>query len=41
MQSSEPRATRFDDVDYSQPPQPPLDPDDSAWASELLKGRPH
>lgn len=28
---------RFDDVDYSQPPQPVLDPDDAAWAAELLK----
>jgi hypothetical protein len=26
-----------DDIDYSKPPNPPLDPDDEKWADELLR----
>jgi hypothetical protein len=29
----------YDDIDYKVEPQPPLDPDDAAWADELLKGQ--
>ena len=28
---------RYDDIDYSQPPVPPLTGEDAAWAAELLK----
>jgi hypothetical protein len=28
---------RYDDIDYAVEPQPPLDPDDAAWADELLR----
>ncbi len=31
------RHGRYDDIDYSVPPVPPLDPDDEAWADELLR----
>jgi hypothetical protein len=31
------RHGRYDDIDYSVPPVPPLDPDDAAWADELLR----
>lgn len=30
---------RYDDTDYRSPPSPPLDPDDAAWANELLAGK--
>jgi hypothetical protein len=26
-----------DDIDYSKPPDPPLNPDDAAWADDLLR----
>jgi hypothetical protein len=26
----------FDNIDYTQPPEPPLSPDDAAWAAELI-----
>ena len=26
---------RYDDIDYSRPPEPPLDPSDAAWAEEV------
>jgi hypothetical protein len=28
---------RYDSLDYRVPPEPPLDPDDAAWADELLR----
>jgi hypothetical protein len=28
-------------LDYTRPPDPPLDPDDAAWAAALLAGRSH
>ncbi len=28
---------RYDDIDYTLPPVPPLDPEDEAWADELLR----
>jgi hypothetical protein len=28
---------RYDDIDYTLPPAPPLDPEDAAWADELLR----
>jgi hypothetical protein len=28
---------RYDDIDYTQPTEPPLEPDDDAWADELLR----
>lgn len=28
---------RYDDIDYTQPTVPPLEPDDDAWADELLR----
>jgi len=28
---------RYDDIDYTVPPVPPLSPEDSAWADELLR----
>lgn len=28
---------RYDDIDYSQDPDPPLSPDDAAWADQLLR----
>jgi hypothetical protein len=28
---------RYDDIDYTLPPVPPLDPDDDTWADELLR----
>jgi len=31
------RQGRYDDIDYTVPPLPPLDPDDTAWADELLR----
>ncbi len=31
------RHGRYDDIDYTVPPVPPLDPDDAAWADELLR----
>jgi hypothetical protein len=31
------RHGRYDDIDYTLPPVPPLDPDDAAWADELLR----
>ncbi len=31
------RHGRYDDIDYTVPPVPPLDPDDDAWADELLR----
>jgi hypothetical protein len=31
------RHGRYDDIDYTLPPAPPLDPDDAAWADELLR----
>jgi hypothetical protein len=31
------RHGRYDDIDYRVPPVPPLDPDDEAWADELLR----
>jgi hypothetical protein len=31
------RHGRYDDIDYTVPPVPPLDPDDAAWANELLR----
>lgn len=36
-------AGRHDDINYSKPPVPPLEPDDAAWADELLRvsGRRH
>jgi hypothetical protein len=30
---------RYDDIDYSRPLQPPLDPADQQWASQLLVAR--
>lgn len=33
------RKGRYDDLDYKQPPEPPLEGDDAAWAEELLKTR--
>ena len=27
----------YEDIDYSQPPEPPLEDDDAAWADELLR----
>jgi hypothetical protein len=27
---------RYDDIDYSEPFRPPLDPEDAAWAAALL-----
>jgi hypothetical protein len=32
------RNGRYDDIDYSQPPSPPLPPEDAGWAEALLKG---
>jgi Protein of unknown function (DUF4058) len=32
------RHGRYDDIDYTLPPVPPLDPADAAWADELLRG---
>jgi hypothetical protein len=31
------RHGRYDDIDYTVPPVPPLSPDDAAWADELLR----
>jgi hypothetical protein len=31
------RHGRYDDIDYTVPPVPPLDPDDEGWADELLR----
>jgi hypothetical protein len=31
------RHGRYDDTDYTVPPVPPLEPDDTAWADELLR----
>lgn len=31
------RHGRYDDIDYTVPPVPPLDPDDAIWADELLR----
>jgi len=31
------RHGRYDDIDYSRPPLPPLDPNDATWADELLR----
>jgi hypothetical protein len=31
------RHSRYDDIDYTLPPVPPLDKDDAAWADELLR----
>jgi hypothetical protein len=31
------RHGRYDDIDYTVPPVPPLDPEDEAWADELLR----
>jgi hypothetical protein len=31
------RHGRYDDIDYTVPPVPPLDADDAAWADELLR----
>jgi hypothetical protein len=31
------RHGRYDDIDYTVPPLPPLDPEDAAWADELLR----
>jgi hypothetical protein len=31
------RHGRYDDIDYTLPPVPPLEPDDAAWADELLR----
>lgn len=31
------RHGRYDDIDYTLPPVPPLDPDDEAWADALLR----
>jgi hypothetical protein len=31
------RQGRYDDIDYSVPPVPPLDPEDEAWADQLLR----
>jgi hypothetical protein len=28
---------RYDDIDYTQPPVPPLDAEDAAWAEQLLR----
>jgi hypothetical protein len=28
---------RYDDIDYGEVCRPPLDPDDAAWADEVLK----
>ena len=28
---------RYDDINYTQPPEPPLDPKDETWADALLK----
>jgi hypothetical protein len=33
------RKGRYDDLDYKQPPEPPLESEDAAWAEELLKSR--
>jgi len=33
------RKGRYDDLDYKQPPEPPLEGEDAAWADELLKAR--
>ena len=32
--------SRYDRIDYSKPPVPPLDGDDAIWADELLRGWP-
>jgi hypothetical protein len=32
------RAGAWDDIDYKRSPEPPLDPDDAAWADERLRG---
>ena len=34
------REGRFDAIDYTQPPDPPLSPDDAAWLATLLAKRP-
>jgi hypothetical protein len=31
------RHGRYDDIDYTLPPLPPLDAEDDAWADELLR----
>lgn len=31
------RHGRYDDIDYTLPPVPPLDPEDASWADELLR----
>jgi hypothetical protein len=31
------RHGRYDDIDYTKPPVPPLDPEDAPWADELLR----
>ena len=31
------REGRYDDIDYTRPCRPPLDPDDAAWAADLLR----
>ena len=31
------RHGRYDDIDYTVPPVPPLAPDDETWADELLR----
>ena len=31
------RHGRYDDIDYTRPPVPPLQPEDDRWASELLQ----
>lgn len=33
------RKGRYDDLDYQEPPEPPLEGEDAAWAEELLKTR--
>jgi hypothetical protein len=33
------RNGRYDDIDYSRTPDPPLLPEDTEWAAELLKRR--
>jgi hypothetical protein len=33
------RNGRYDDLDYRQPPAPPLEPADEQWADELLRSR--
>jgi hypothetical protein len=30
---------RYDDIDYTRPPTPPLEPDDAAWAAEQVRRR--